>query len=69
MYAGIFAWVRYGEDAGQVTGNTLSTAGHAFGTAWTATKLRSALNPAKFRPSKTGMLKAAAKAALHGGRS
>jgi spartin len=60
---------RYGEDAGQVTGNTLSTAGHAFATAWTATKLRSALNPAKFRPSKTGMLKAAAKAALHGGRS
>jgi spartin len=60
---------RYGEDAGQVTENTLSTAGHVFATAWTVSKVRSALNPAKFRPSKTGMLKAAAKAVVAGGRS
>jgi spartin len=60
---------RYGEEAGQVTGNSLSTAGHVFATAWTVSKVRSALNPAKFRPSKTGMLKAAAKAAVAGGRS
>lgn len=60
---------RYGEDAGQVTRNTLSTAGHAFATAWTVSKVRSALNPAKFRPSKTGMLKAAAKAVAAGGRA
>jgi spartin len=59
---------RYGEDAGQVTENTLSTAGHVFATAWTVSKVRRALNPSKFRPSKTGMLKAAAKAAV-GGRS
>jgi spartin len=59
---------RYGEDAGQVTENTLSTAGHVFATAWTVSKVRRALNPSKFRPTKTGLVKAAAKAAI-GGRS
>jgi hypothetical protein len=47
-----------------VTENTLSTAGHVFATAWTVSKVRRALNPSKFRPSKTGMLKAAAKKAV-----
>ena len=46
----------------------MSTAGHMFGTAWTATKLRKALNPSKFKPSKRGVLKSAAKAALGGGK-
>jgi hypothetical protein len=59
---------RYGDDAGQVTETTLATAGHVFATAWTVSKVRRALNPSKFRPSKTGLLKAAAKAAV-GGRS
>lgn len=60
---------RYGEDAGEVTGNSLSTVGHLFATAWTVAKVRSALNPSKFRPSTTGLLKEAAKAAIGGGRS
>lgn len=46
----------------------MSTAGHVFATAWTVSKVRRALNPSKFRVSKTGMLKAAAKAAV-GGRT
>jgi hypothetical protein len=65
----MWTWFRYGEDAGEVAGNTLSTAGHAVATAWTVSKLRGALNPAKFRPSKTGMFKAAGKAVFSGGRS
>ena len=52
-----------------MTGNSLSTVGHLFATAWTVAKVRSALNPTKFTPSKTGLLKAAAKAAIGGGRS
>lgn len=60
---------RYGDDAGQVTETTLATAGHVFATAWTVAQVRRALNPSKFRPSKTGLLKAAAKAAVGGGRS
>lgn len=59
---------RYGQGAGQATEETMSTAGHMFGTAWTATKLRKALNPSKFKPSKRGVLKSAAKAALGGGK-
>lgn len=59
---------RYGEQAGEVTGDTLSTAGHLFATAWTVTKVRSAWNPTKFKPTKTGMLKAAAKAVMRGAK-
>jgi spartin len=68
MYTEDVVTHRYGEEAGKVTDQTLATAGHVFATAWTVSKVRRALNPSKFRPSKTGLLKAAAKTAV-GGRS
>ncbi|XP_024379847.1 protein EARLY-RESPONSIVE TO DEHYDRATION 7, chloroplastic isoform X1 [Physcomitrium patens] len=52
---------RYGEGAGQVAENTMSTAGHVMGTAWTVSKVRKALN---LKTSKSGMFKAAVKQAV-----
>ena len=42
----------------------MSTIGFVFATVWTATKLRKALTPSSLKPTKKGMLKAAAKASL-----
>jgi len=48
---------KYGEPAGQATGETLGTAGHLVGTAWTVAKLPKALNPtAALRPTRITML-------------
>lgn len=41
--------------------NTMSTAGHVMGTAWTVSKVRKALN---LKTSKSGMFKAAVKQAV-----
>jgi spartin len=59
---------RYGDEAGAVTASGLSTAGNLFSTAWTATKVRSAMNPVNFKPTKTGMLKAISKTVVDGQR-
>lgn len=37
---------RFGENAGEATGDVLATAGHVAGTAWNVVKLRKAINPA-----------------------
>lgn len=37
---------RYGEEAGEATGNAIATAGHVAGTAWNVVKIRKAINPA-----------------------
>jgi hypothetical protein len=64
---------RFGDSAAKVAEETLATAGHVVATAWTVTKLRKALNP-KASPAgaskltKTGLLKAAAKNTLKGGK-
>lgn len=42
----------------------MSTIGFVFATVWTATKLRKVVTPSKLKPTKKGMLKAAAKASL-----
>ncbi|CAI8616824.1 unnamed protein product [Vicia faba] len=52
---------KYGEQAGEVTNEGLSAAGHAFGTAWAVFKLRKALNP-KSVIKPTTMAEAAAQA-------
>lgn len=59
---------RYGEAAAQVTQDTLATAGHVVGTAWTVSKLRKAFNPkdGASSVSKTGMVKGLAKNVLKG---
>lgn len=59
---------RYGDDAGEVTSASLTTAGHLFSTAWTVTKVRSAWDPINFTPTKTGMLKAISKTVVEGER-
>ncbi|KAL9242317.1 hypothetical protein vseg_016331 [Gypsophila vaccaria] len=50
---------RYGENAGEATGDVLATAGHCAGTAWNVLKIRRAINPAA--ATKSGMIKTAAK--------
>jgi len=58
---------RFGEDAGQVTQETLATAGHIVATAWTISKLRKALNPKEgVKPTKTGMVKGLARNVIKG---
>ncbi|GKV24020.1 hypothetical protein SLEP1_g33682 [Rubroshorea leprosula] len=52
---------RYGEEAGKVTNEGLSAAGHAVGTAWAVFKIRKALNP-KSVMSPTTLAKAATQA-------
>lgn len=53
---------RYGEKAAEATNEGLGAAGHAIGTAWTAFKIRKALNPKSvLKPS--SLAKSAAKAA------
>jgi spartin len=48
---------KYGEPAGTATGDTLGTAGHLVGTAWSVAKLPKALNPtAALRPSRATMM-------------
>lgn len=37
---------RFGESAGEATGDVLATAGHVAGTAWNVVKIRKAINPA-----------------------
>ncbi|CAI0392850.1 unnamed protein product [Linum tenue] len=53
---------RYGEEAGQATNEGLGAAGHAFGVAWAALKIRKALNP-KSAIKTTALAKSAVKAA------
>ncbi|KAB2618185.1 hypothetical protein D8674_014054 [Pyrus ussuriensis x Pyrus communis] len=53
---------RYGEQAGKAANDGLDAAGHAVGTAWTAFKIRKALNP-KSAFKSTILAKSAAKAA------
>ncbi|KAJ7953144.1 Senescence/dehydration-associated protein-related [Quillaja saponaria] len=53
---------RYGEEAAHATSEGLDAAGHAFGTAWTAFKIRKAFNP-KSVLKPTTLAKSAAKAA------
>ncbi|CAN0918779.1 Senescence/dehydration-associated protein At3g51250 [Linum grandiflorum] len=44
---------RYGEEAGKATNEGLGAAGHAFGVAWAALKIRKALNPkSALKPTK-----------------
>lgn len=50
---------RFGESAGEATGDALATAGHCAGTAWNVLKIRKAINPAS--SVSTGVLKNAAK--------
>lgn len=59
---------RFGESAGQVTQDTMATAGHVVATAWTVAKLRKALNPKDgVKPmTKTGMVKGMAKNVIRG---
>ncbi|CAL0311458.1 unnamed protein product [Lupinus luteus] len=53
---------RHGEQAAEATSEGLSAAGHAFGTAWAAFKIRKAINPKSvFKP--TTLVKSGAKAA------
>ncbi|KAJ4953577.1 hypothetical protein NE237_030409 [Protea cynaroides] len=42
---------RYGESAGEVTGDVFATAGHCAGTAWNILRIRKAINPASSVPS------------------
>ncbi|KAF8393449.1 hypothetical protein HHK36_021693 [Tetracentron sinense] len=42
---------RFGESAGEATGDVLATAGHCAGTAWNIFKIRKAINPATSVPS------------------
>lgn len=59
--------IRFGESAGQVTQETLATAGHVVATAWTVSKLRKALNPKDgVKPTKTGMVTGLAKNVIKG---
>lgn len=37
---------RFGESAGEATGDVLATAGHVAGTAWNVVKIRKAMTPA-----------------------
>ncbi|CAI9293271.1 unnamed protein product [Lactuca saligna] len=37
---------RYGEEAGEATGDAIATVGHVAGTAWNVVKIRKAINPA-----------------------
>ncbi|EEF32734.1 protein EARLY-RESPONSIVE TO DEHYDRATION 7, chloroplastic [Ricinus communis] len=53
---------RYGEQAAEATNEGLGAAGHAFGTAWAAFKIRKALNP-KSSLKSSSLAKSAAKAA------
>uniref|UniRef100_A0A7N0UB35 Senescence domain-containing protein n=1 Tax=Kalanchoe fedtschenkoi TaxID=63787 RepID=A0A7N0UB35_KALFE len=46
---------RFGEGAGEATGDVLATVGHCAGTAWNVLKIRKAINPAT--SVKSGMLK------------
>jgi len=64
----VFCYVhRFGEDAAQVTQETLATAGHVVATAWTISKLRKALNPKEgVKPTKTAMVKGLAKNVIKG---
>lgn len=58
----IESFCRYGEKAAEATNEGLGAAGHAIGTAWTAFKIRKALNPKSvLKPS--SLAKSAAKAA------
>ncbi|KAM7509593.1 hypothetical protein LguiA_020046 [Lonicera macranthoides] len=50
---------RYGESAGEATGDVIATAGHCCGTAWNIFKIRRAINPAS--SVSTGVLSSAAK--------
>ena len=49
-----------------MTGTSLSTAGHLFSTAWTVTKVRSAWDPLKFKPTTLGAIRAAANTVVDG---
>lgn len=52
---------RYGEQAGKATSEGLDAAGHAFGTAWAAFKIRKAFNPKSvIKPIAKNAAKAAA---------
>ncbi|XP_043719764.1 senescence/dehydration-associated protein At4g35985, chloroplastic-like [Telopea speciosissima] len=42
---------RFGENAGEVTGDVFATAGHCAGTVWNVFKIRKAINPASSVPS------------------
>lgn len=53
---------RYGQQAGELTNESLGSAGHALGTAWAVFKIRKAFNPKSVIKPST-MAKAAAKAA------
>ncbi|KAL5986036.1 hypothetical protein ACLOJK_028026 [Asimina triloba] len=53
---------RYGDQAGEITNESLDAAGHAIGTAWAVFKIRKAWNP-KSVVKPTTLLKTAAKAA------
>ncbi|KAM0942396.1 putative senescence/spartin-associated [Dioscorea sansibarensis] len=53
---------RYGEQAGELTKESLDAGGHAIGTAWAVFKIRKALNP-KSAVKPTTLAKSAAKAA------
>ncbi|XP_006853695.2 senescence/dehydration-associated protein At4g35985, chloroplastic [Amborella trichopoda] len=52
---------RFGEDAGEVTGDIMATAGHCMGTAWNVFKIRKAINPASKSNISSAMLKRATK--------
>lgn len=55
---------RYGEKAAEATNEGLDAAGHAIGTAWTAFKIRQAINPKNVvKPSALAKSAAAAAAA------
>ena len=56
-----FVHCRYGEQAAEATSQGLSAAGHAFGTAWAAFKIRQAINP-KSVLKPTALAKSGAKA-------
>ncbi|KNA16297.1 hypothetical protein SOVF_090470 [Spinacia oleracea] len=43
--------IRYGDNAGEATGDALATAGHCAGTAWNILKIRRAMNPASVATS------------------
>lgn len=42
---------KFGDNAGEVTGDVFATAGHAIGTAWNVFKIRKALKPSSSMPS------------------
>jgi hypothetical protein len=60
----VFWECRFGPGAGEATEEVMSTIGFVFATVWTATKLRKAVTPSNLKPTRKGMLKAAAKASL-----